>query len=172
MIGGPGETNETLQESLDFALEFLQQKGRSVSHVAQFFFGVRVYPGTGLWDIAMRKGMVSPSVDPLQPLWYVSEELDLDRAVHQMTEAASLCPEVYLGFDERVLIFSRPAAFFFKLLGFEPPYWRYMPGTNRFGLRTRIRFMFKPHDIAGMVRSALKHQGYDHDLARRGISFG
>jgi radical SAM superfamily enzyme YgiQ (UPF0313 family) len=167
MIGGPGETNQTLQESLDFALEHLRRKGRPVSHVAQFFLGVRLYPGTGLWDIALKKEMVSASADPLQPLWYVSEALDLDLAVHQMTTAASRCPEVYLGFDERVLIFSRPAAFFFKLLGYPPPYWRYMPSTNRFGLRTRTRFMFKPRDIAEMVRSALKRQGYDHDPARR-----
>ncbi len=27
--------------------------------------------------------------------------------------------------------------------------------------------MFKPRDIAEMVRSALKRQGYDHDPARR-----
>ncbi len=170
MIGGPGETNQTLQESLDFALEYLQGKGRPVSHVADFFLGVRVYPGTRLWEIALEKGMISASVDPLQPLWYVSEELDLDLAVHQMTTAAWRSPELYLGFDEINLLFSRPAAFFFKTFGFPRPYWRYFPGVNRFGLRTRLRFMFKPRDMAGMIRSALKRQGYDHDLARAAAS--
>ncbi len=55
MIGGPGETNETLQDSLDFGLKYLQKKGRPVTHVAHYFLGVRIYPGTALWDIALRE---------------------------------------------------------------------------------------------------------------------
>lgn len=107
MIGGPGEDNETLQESLDFALKYLQKRGRPVTHVAHFFSGVRVYPDTKLWNIAKAEGFIPNQVDPLQTLWYISEDLDLDMAVDQMTEAAAQCPEVYLGFDERVLMFSK-----------------------------------------------------------------
>ena len=102
MIGGPGETNKTLQDSLDFGLKYLQKQGRPVTHVAHYFLGVRIYPGTALWDIALKEGFVSSVTDPLESLWYLSEDLDLESAVNQMTHAASLCPEVYLGFDERV----------------------------------------------------------------------
>jgi radical SAM superfamily enzyme YgiQ (UPF0313 family) len=160
MIGGPGETNETLQESLDFAVERLQKKGRQVTNVAHFFIGVRLYPGTALWDTAIDQGFLAPDVNPLQTLWYLSEELDLDRAVDQMTRAASQCPEVYLGFDERVLVFSRIAVGILKVLGFPGPYWRYFRTANQFGLSTGIRFMYKPADMAGMLRAALRKQGY------------
>jgi radical SAM superfamily enzyme YgiQ (UPF0313 family) len=160
MIGGPGETNATLQESLDFAVERLQKKGRPVTNVAHYFIGVRLYPGTALWNIALKEGFIANGVDPLQTLWYLSEELDLDEAADQMTRAASLCPEVYLGFDERVLVFSKIAVGILKLLGFPGPYWRYFRIANQFGLYTGIRFMYKPADMAGMLRDALKQQGY------------
>jgi hypothetical protein len=160
MIGGPGETNETLQESLDFALKYLQKRGRPVTHVAHFFMGVRIYPGTLLWETAVKEGFVPAVANPLDTLWYLSEQLDLDRAVAQMTEAATQCPEVYLGFDERVLMFSRVAAAVFSILRMPRPYWRYFRAANRWGLSTGIRFMFRPTDIAGMLKSALRKQGY------------
>lgn len=159
MIGGPGETNETLQESLDFALNYLQKKGRAVTNVAHFFLGVRVYPKTQLWEIAVRDRLITPTANPVEPLWYLSRRLDLDRAVAQMTRAASLCPEIYLGFDERVLVFSRAAAFFFDLLRFPRPYWRYFRAANSFGLKTGLRFMYRPPDMARMLADALSRQG-------------
>ncbi len=160
MIGGPGETNKTLQDSLDFGLNYLQKQGRPVTHVAHYFLGVRIYPGTALWDIALKEGFVSSVADPLESLWYLSEDLDLESAVNQMTHAASLCPEVYLGFDERVLVFSRAAVFLFKCLGFPGPYWRYFRVMNSFGLSTGIRFMYRPPDMAAMLKASLKRQGY------------
>jgi radical SAM superfamily enzyme YgiQ (UPF0313 family) len=166
MIGGPGETNETLQESLDFALRYLKKNGRPATHVAHFFLGVRVYPGTQLWETALSEGFVGPVSDPLQPVWYLSEGLELDGAVSRMTRAASLCPEIYLGFDERILVFSRAAAFFFKLFRFPRPYWRYFRAANLFGLKSGMRFMYKPPDMASMLREALKRQGYQGKLVQ------
>lgn len=160
MIGGPGETNRTLQESLDFALKYLQKNGRPVTHVAHFFTGVRVYPGTALWDIASREGFVKADADLADTLWYLSADLDLEEAVEQMSKAAATCPEVYLGFDERVLVFSKAAAMFFKLFRLPRPYWRYFRAANSVGLSTGIRFMFRPRDIAGLLKDSLRRQGY------------
>jgi radical SAM superfamily enzyme YgiQ (UPF0313 family) len=166
MIGGPGETNKTLQESLNFGLEYLQKRGRPVTHIVDYFLGVRVYPGTQLWHIAIQDGLFPQDTNPLQPLWYVSEGLDLDEAAEQMDQAARKAPEIYFGFDERVLMFSKAAGILFSFLKFPRPYWRYFRGANLLGLRTGIRFMFKPPDIAGLVRNALKLQGYDGPLLR------
>ncbi len=160
MIGGPGENNRTLQESLDFALKYLQKNGRPVTHVAHFFTGVRVYPGTALWDIASREGFVKADADLTDTLWYLSADLDLEEAVEQMSKAAATCPEVYLGFDERVLVFSKAAAMFFKLFRLPRPYWRYFRAANSVGLSTGIRFMFRPRDIAGLLKDSLRRQGY------------
>ena len=171
MIGGPGETNDTLQDSLNFALRYLQKNGRPVTHVANFFTGVRIYPGTKLWEMALSEGFVTDESDPLENIWYLSEELDLDRAVEQMNQAASRCPEIYLGFDERVLAFSRIAATVFGLLRLPRPYWRYFRAANRFGLSTGIRFMYRPPDIGRMLRDALKRQGYAGPLIRSPLEY-
>lgn len=160
MIGGPGETNQTLQESLDFALEYLQKKGRPVTNVAHFFVGVRLYPGTKLWQMAIDSGFVKPESDPVENLWYLSEDLDLDVAVKQMKDAASLCPEIYLGFDERILKFSKFAALLFDTFKFPRPYWRHFRAANHVGLKTGLRFMYRPKDMAGMLRNSLIRQGY------------
>ncbi|MFC1834215.1 B12-binding domain-containing radical SAM protein [Thermodesulfobacteriota bacterium] len=168
MIGGPGETNETLQESLDFALKYLLKKGRPVTNIAHYFLGVRVYPGTRLWQIAGDEGLVSPNTDPLDPVWYLSEKLSLERAVEQMNEAAATAPEIYLGYDERVLGFSRISAFLFDLLRLPRPYWRYFRVANLMGLKTGIRFMYRPPDVPGMLRDSLLRQGYTGPLLGQG----
>ncbi|MGC8603512.1 MAG: B12-binding domain-containing radical SAM protein [Desulfomonilaceae bacterium] len=164
MIGGPGETNQTLQASLDFVLENLQKKGRSVTHVAQFFFGVRLYPRTALWQLAKKQGFVNVSTNPLDHAWYVSEDLDLDEAVSQMFDAAAICPEIYLGSDEKIVSFSKIIAGVCRFLHLPGPYWKYMRFGNVIGIRTGIRFIFKPADTAGLIRQALTRQSYSGRL--------
>ena len=56
MIGGPGETNETLQSSLDFVLNNLRKNGRAVTHVAQFFIGVHLIQTQPFGDSPESKG--------------------------------------------------------------------------------------------------------------------
>ena len=164
MIGGPGETNETLEESLDFVRQFLKKRRRRVTFIAHFFVGVRVYPRTKLWEIALQEGLIRPDADPAEPLWYLSPHLNLDRVVEQISRAAAECPEIYLGFDEKVLSFSKAASFFFELFRFPRPYWRYYRAANVFGLKTGIRFIYRPSDIPSMLTQALKHQGYVRPL--------
>ena len=160
MIGGPGETNQTLQESLDFVQQNLKKNGRPVTHVAHFFFGVRIYPNTRLWEISVKEKFIDEYTDPTRPVWYVSDRLDLDEAVKQIFGAAAGCPEIYLGFDERMLYFSKAIAAFCRLFRKPRPYWKYMRFGNVIGIKTGIRFMFKPPDAAEMVRQALTRQGH------------
>lgn len=161
MIGGPGETNETLQESLDFVQTHLAKRGRPVTNVANFFMGVRLYPGTMLWGTAVEEGLISAGVNPLRTLWYMSGKLDLDRAIQQMVDAACRCPEIYLGFDEWVLALSRVAATVFRLLRLPPPYWRYFPAINRFVLNlSKLVKTYGASDVAPRLRAALEKQRF------------
>ncbi len=166
MIGGPGETNETLQESLDFVQMHLVERGGSVTNAANFFMGVRLYPKTMLWDTAMKEALISPGVNPLQMLWYMSRRLDLDRAIRQMVDAASRCPEIYLGFDEWVLALSRVAAIAFRLLRLPRPYWRHFPTINRFALNlSKFAKTYGASDVAPRLRAALEKQQFDDETA-------
>jgi radical SAM superfamily enzyme YgiQ (UPF0313 family) len=69
LLGGPGETRETVLESLAFAdsmpLDFLK-----------ITTGIRIYPGTELARIAVSEGVIAEDDDLLQPRFYLAQGLD------------------------------------------------------------------------------------------------
>ena len=70
LLGGPGESLETLGETLDAA--------ESLSDAALFFFcGMRVYPGTELERIARREGRLGDRQSLLEPVFYEPHGLPL-----------------------------------------------------------------------------------------------
>lgn len=68
LLGGPGETKESVRESMDFmddlALEAVKITG-----------GIRIYPHTTLADIAVREGRIAADDDLLFPKFYMAEGL-------------------------------------------------------------------------------------------------
>ncbi|HJP60428.1 MAG TPA: radical SAM protein, partial [Gemmatimonadaceae bacterium] len=73
LVGGPGETGQTLEETLDFAAWRLR-RGDAV----YLTVGLRIYPGTTLHRIAIAEGRVPPTSTLLDPTFYFSDELDFD----------------------------------------------------------------------------------------------
>jgi radical SAM superfamily enzyme YgiQ (UPF0313 family) len=69
LLGGPGETKETAEASLDFA-ESLQLEAMRVS------IGVRIYPETDVGRIAVEEGLISSEQDLLQPRFYLAKGLE------------------------------------------------------------------------------------------------
>lgn len=69
MPGGPGEDEETLEETLN-SVESLKKA------VFFFFCGIRIYPHTPLFDIALREGQITPDQDLLPPIFYISGNLN------------------------------------------------------------------------------------------------
>jgi len=70
LMGGPGESAATVTETLD-NIEKL--------HKAVFFFfvGIRIYPRTPLYDIALREGKISADTDLLKPVFFEADDIDL-----------------------------------------------------------------------------------------------
>ena len=68
MLGGPGETRETVEESLTFAA------GLPLSAL-KVTVGIRIYPETDLARQAVRRGLVAPEDDLLQPRFYLEPDL-------------------------------------------------------------------------------------------------
>lgn len=68
LLGGPGETRDTVLESLKFVddldLDFMK-----------ISIGIRIYPNTPLADRAIREGIISSRDDLLRPKFYVIEEI-------------------------------------------------------------------------------------------------
>ena len=74
MLGGPGECEATLQETLDHS--------RSLEKAVYFIFGgIRIYPHTDLYDLALREGQIHPETDLLNPTFYWSSALDREKAM-------------------------------------------------------------------------------------------
>ena len=81
LLGGPGETVETVNATLDLC-------DRIEDAVLFFFCGVRIYPGTQVHAIALREGQVGPTDDLLAPRFYAPAGLHLD-VINDMVSARS-----------------------------------------------------------------------------------
>ncbi|MEW6349405.1 MAG: radical SAM protein [Thermodesulfobacteriota bacterium] len=160
LIGGPGETNETLQESIDFALKYLRRRRHPPFSLANYYLGIRLYPGTSLWETARAEGFVDGQANPLDQLWYLSEGLDLDLAVRQIVDASHQCPEIWTGFDEQYMSFSRIVAGCLELFRRPKPYWPVVLRTNQLFLKLGLHHFIGPPNIVPGIRQRLESQGY------------
>ncbi len=69
LVGGPGETRETLQETVG---NLAQTRASAVI----FMTGLRIIPGTRLYDIARQEGVIGLHTDMIEPQFYVSPAIE------------------------------------------------------------------------------------------------
>jgi hypothetical protein len=69
MLGGPGETRKTVEESLAFA-DSLALEALKIT------MGIRIYPNTALAQRAVKEGMISPDDNLLFPRYYMVKEIE------------------------------------------------------------------------------------------------
>jgi radical SAM superfamily enzyme YgiQ (UPF0313 family) len=85
LLGGPGETKETVEETIGFA-----QKHIRPEDAAFFNIGVRIYPGTRLEEIARQEGLLSlSSRDMVEPVFYISPGADFRWMIGRVKQAVS-----------------------------------------------------------------------------------
>ncbi|MBI5678432.1 MAG: cobalamin B12-binding domain-containing protein, partial [Planctomycetes bacterium] len=86
MLGGPGESEVTIKETLCFAEQYIRPKD-----VAFFNIGIRIYPGTELEHRARKEGVLTVSAnDMLEPVFYVSPALDLNWLTETMQQTMAI----------------------------------------------------------------------------------
>ncbi len=81
LLGGPGETPDTLNETLS-------NVDRLESAVLFFFCSIRIYPYTALYDISVKEGQVSKRQSILEPVFYRSAIIETDTIVRRIQEQA------------------------------------------------------------------------------------
>ena len=69
LLGGPGETKESVEESLAFA-DSLHMDAMKIT------VGIRIYPHTALAETALEEGVISANNDLLFPTFYVARGLE------------------------------------------------------------------------------------------------
>ncbi|MEE4197424.1 MAG: radical SAM protein [Bacteroidales bacterium] len=74
MLGGPGETEETILETFDFIDEHISKE--DMVHITE---GIRIIPNTALYDIALHQGVISKKDSVIEPMFYVNPELGKEK---------------------------------------------------------------------------------------------
>src|SRR3982751_410140 len=120
LVGGPGETSETVEETLDFA-RWRLERGDAVYMTV----GLRIYPGTTLHRIAIAESIVPPGSALLDPTFYFSSALVFDQVVTRLKRFAADHPRFMFSADSRsvVLPYLTRAA---SVLRLPRPHWQYM----------------------------------------------
>jgi radical SAM superfamily enzyme YgiQ (UPF0313 family) len=88
--GGPGETMETLRRGFEASL-------RLKNAVMMAVVGMRIYPGTPLFEQALAEGRVSRDTDLLAPAYYLAPGLSVDGVFARLQEFARLAPNWIVG---------------------------------------------------------------------------
>jgi anaerobic magnesium-protoporphyrin IX monomethyl ester cyclase len=120
LVGGPGETRLTLEETLTFA-KWRLHRGDAV----YLTVGLRIYPGTTLHRIAIAEGVVPADSTLLDPAFYFSSGLKFDTTVARLKRFAADHPRFMFSADSRsmVLPYLTRAA---SVLHLPRPHWQYM----------------------------------------------
>ncbi len=120
LVGGPGETQQTVEETLAFA-RWRLERGDAVYVTV----GLRIYPGTTLHRIAIAEEFVPAESSLLDPAFYFSRDLSFDATVQRLKSFAADHPRFMFSADSRsvVLPYLTRAA---SVLNLPRPHWRYM----------------------------------------------
>ena len=78
ILGGIGENVQTLNETFE--------NSKKLQHTVFFpFIGMRIYPKTELYDIAIKEGLISKE-EALKPVYYISKDCDLNTLKEQAAQ--------------------------------------------------------------------------------------
>jgi radical SAM superfamily enzyme YgiQ (UPF0313 family) len=90
ILGGPGETVETLEETLANSHSLPES-------VVLPIIGMRVYPGTSVHERAVAEGLISCDADLLQPFHYIAPGLSPESITQRLADFATTNPNWIIG---------------------------------------------------------------------------
>ncbi len=134
LLGGPGETRDTVRETIRFAENFIRPQD-----AAFFNIGIRMYPGTELETIARKQGVLSlPAESMLTPLFYISPDVEADWIMEQVKQTMNSNMNFMSG-DSLSFTYLPQISRLGHRLGLKTPLWRYARfirrGLRSFGMR-------------------------------------
>jgi hypothetical protein len=157
MLGGPGETMDTCEETIRFAETRLT--GRQFFTV--FFTGIRILPDTALARRAIEQGYIPPDTDFSEGVFYLSPEVDEQRVIDRINRAIVRNPGVVHAADGND---SKQQNMLYKVLNalrIAPPYWRYIPEMLYFPPLRYLRSRYPSETMAagaGTERMARRNE--------------
>ena len=86
LFGGPGETWADVEETQNFLNQC------APAHAVFATYGIRVYEGTPMAEIARQEGQIKPGQDLFEPAYYLSPAL-AEQTTEKLDRIARRCPE-------------------------------------------------------------------------------
>ena len=122
LIGGPGETMQTVQRTFDAIL--------AMSPTAVVcMVGIRIFPGTRLFEIARKEGSIQKGQNLLEPSFYLSPAIE--DTILLFVEAFSKEHPTWI-FPGMEININRTLQKKIRRLGAKGPLWEYMKMGQRF----------------------------------------
>jgi len=132
LLGGPRENERTLKETIEFINKKIGKKDN-----AFITTGIRVYPHTGMHELAMHEGVISPSENLLMPRFYFSPEITPGRTREVLLGGLDSISRTLFLSDTH---FSNMGGL--RLIGsalrLPSPFWRYAGAMNMMISRRRV----------------------------------
>lgn len=135
-LGLPGETLETVRETLDFCRTAL-----APHDLALFSLGARIYPRTRLARLAVRHRLITPGQDLLRPVFYMAPHIDYEALCELIERETAAHPNWILSMNGHTVSVPPLVARALAALDPDRPFWCRLPLYNRLssmvGLRRR-----------------------------------
>lgn len=123
LLGGPGETMATVEETVGFAEQRLDWR----NCLSIFMTGIRLLPGTELEALAEREGVVRPGHDYARPVYYLSPAVTEAAIIERINRAIARHPNIAHGAEEGRSRCERTFYQVLRLCRVAPPLWRFLP---------------------------------------------
>jgi radical SAM superfamily enzyme YgiQ (UPF0313 family) len=122
LIGGPGETMQTVQRTFDAILAMTPT-------AVVCMVGIRIFPGTRLFEIAGKEGRLQVGQDLLEPCFYLSPEIKDTILPFVETFSKEHPTWIFPGMEINI---NRALQKKIRRLGARGPLWEYMKMGQRF----------------------------------------
>lgn len=122
LLGGPGETKQTVDETVSFAEQHLNSK----RILTIFLTGIRLLPGTPLTQKAFAESYLSPDKNLCDPTFYFSKEVEEAWILYRINKAIGRCPTIVHGAEQNGSPLERAFNHALYWLGVAPPYYRFL----------------------------------------------
>lgn len=123
MLGGPGETQATVDETVSFVERELTWKGS----ISLFMTGIRILPGTDLAHREIACGRLAADVDLSEPNFFLSPEVTEEWILNRINQAIGRHSNIAHAAEQGSSLLERLMDRALNAAGVAPPYWRFLP---------------------------------------------
>lgn len=123
MLGGPGETQATVDETVSFVERELSWKGS----ISLFMTGIRILPGTELAGREIACGHLAADADLSEPSFFLSPEVTEEWILRRINTAIGRHSNIAHAAEQGSSLLERLMHRALNAAGVAPPYWRFLP---------------------------------------------